>query len=1132
MVEYAHPELFAEHDSVHFIIVNSSATVTGVANSEPTISGNDFLITENEMKQESFDLTESLCSEDNLKFGSLESTHVAFTIYNLPEIPNLADDEITIYIYFNEDSSTLFTVGTVIVKEDKYSADRVFRNISAYDVLNYLREYNITKWYNSVFKNVSVRTVKYLRDSLFTWLVGKIEGYTIIQEETILVNDDFEIEKSIESDTVTFGFFMSGLLEGNGVLGHVDRTCIFRYVSLETYDQPAKDNIDPEKYFPPLQYKDYHVWGIGFVDIWDRNNIKLAHMGESAYTYPSIYNIIDNFMFVNNTNRSGWSDDVKEVALNIRNNITHMWYYPFEVKCIGNLCLEVGDRIDLTRIEYDENDNPVEKTFYSYILERHFHGIQGFKDIFSAEGARKQPRYKPTTRWHKGDSQNNSVDGNDSTGEVADDDAIKFIKYCRNIGIRLLQEPTVNLEYVRSAGTHQVEITWTDPSDITNYKPVPCAWAGTIVVRSEGSPPVHPWDNCEILVTSTTRDEYSETPFVDDTIEENKKYYYGIFPYHIALDDNDHPIKYYRFTKVLSVNTQKLLMAPLISAHSVSGTTVTLTISIPELEDGTYSYIKVVAKKGSIPASKTDGVVKDVSASATSVTFDGLDDNSHYYFVIFASDGTTEVASDPDDCTTSKVDALFRIVASEGVEDLVWHIEPSISGITPIYDTDSDSLYSGASTSDLVYVSTNYNGKSVTKIEYECEVKMTNLTTGHGSYIRWQNFVAYVGAENNVFVLKQDANTWYNETDAVAPLNNLSQNVFHKLKYVFYTYGDEKLKAFECYVDNNLYFSKTYLTPLSLYDDNKENIWIVFHSYTYFKNVTIKLTIPQMVNPTIDSTEVNGSYVKVNHTIIPNDYLYVKIVAKQGSEPQSVSDGISFDAKAPIGSTTIGYLIKNANYYLKIFAEDTIGNVYESNAVSITTESSTILCDTEIINGVMYNKTNGKTFYLSGTVTTTYDSSTNSISIYQTGGSTCQLDMTTPISISSMTNVQDISVETEIKLNNAITTQLNINSIIQLFLCGSSTLAQFEPMGAKYYIYDTNPLDDKIGTFHKVKYTASYTNGKVSRLRIWVDDNLFFDQNFTPVTNNRGAYQLAFNSSGNTFNVKYAKVSVIMNDRE
>lgn len=567
MVEYAYPELFAEHDSVHFIIVNSSATVTGVGYSAPEITGNDFLITENEMKQEAFDLTESICSEDNLKFGSNEATHVSFTIYNLPEIPNLADDEISIYIYFNQNSATLFPVCTVVVKEDKYSADRMYREISAYDVLNYLREYNITKWYNRVFKDTSVRTVKYLRDSLFDWLNGKIEGYQIVQEETELVNDDFEVEKSIESDTVTFGFFMSGLLEGNGVFGHIGRDCVFHYVSLETYDQPAKATITPEMYFPPLQYQDYHVWGIGFVDIWDRNNIRLAHEGSSSYTYPSIYNIIDNFMFVNNTNRSGWEDEVKNAAQNIRDNITHMWYYPFEVKCIGNLCLEVGDRVDLTRIEYDENDNPVEKTFYSYILERHFHGIQGFKDTISAQGDRKQPRYKPTSRWHSGDSSDNSVDTDDGTGEVVDDSATKFIKYCRNTGIRFLLEPSnVSVNYVKELGNHHVEIKWKDPDDITTYRPEPQTWAGTIVVRSEKGVPVHPWDDCEILVNSTTRDEYSETAFVDDTIENNKKYYYGIFPYSI-IDDSDpeHIIKRYRFTKVVSVNTQSYLIAPEIT---------------------------------------------------------------------------------------------------------------------------------------------------------------------------------------------------------------------------------------------------------------------------------------------------------------------------------------------------------------------------------------------------------------------------------------------------------------------------------------------------------------------------------------------------------------------------------------
>ena len=127
-----------------------------------------------------------------------------------------------------------------------------------------------------------------------------------------------------------------------------------------------------------------------------------------------------------------------------------------------------------------------------------------------------------------------------------------------------------------------------------------------------------------------------------------------ITEYHIALDDADHPIKYYRFTKVISVNTQRLSLAPLIVSHTVSGSDVTLTIEIPTLDDGSYSYVKAVAKKGSIPASKTDGTVIDLSATATSVTFSGLDEQSHYYFVIFANDGSSDIASDPDDCTTGR----------------------------------------------------------------------------------------------------------------------------------------------------------------------------------------------------------------------------------------------------------------------------------------------------------------------------------------------------------------------------------------------------------------------------------------------------------------------------------------------
>jgi len=675
MVEtYDYKELFEEHETVSLIIVNSSAVLEIVPSGYPEITNADFVLTEADVEEDAMHISESLNAEQNLKFGSINPSKFEVDIFNKASLSSLKDIQIAVYLYFDGDSSTLFQVGVYVVKMDEYSDDRSTRHLTCFDVLQDLYDYDITKLYNYLYKSATTLTIKELRDAVFEWLStpksettsmgikGSGYDYPVEQEETDLVNDDFEVEKSIESDVVTFGFLMQGLLEANGVFGHIDRTGVFRYISLETYDQDPKRLITEDDSFKPVIYEDYHVWGIGYVAIWDRNNLRIAYEGSSSYTYPSVYNIVDSFVFSNNIGIAGREDDIKQAALNLRNMITHMWYYPIESECEGNLCYEVGDRINLENVTYDEetdgidDDVPIVKNLYSYILQREFTGLQEFIDVYVAKGDRKQPRYKITNdNWHEGDSGNTgSVDGNDGTGEVVDDSAIKFIKYCRNIGIRLLQEPSVNLEYVRSGGTHQVEITWSDPSDITNYKPVPCAWAGTIVVRSESKPPVHPWDDCEILVTSTTRDEYSETPFVDNTIEENKKYYYGIFPYHIALDDADHPIKYYRFTKVISVNTQRLIMAPLIVSHTVSGSDVTLTIEIPVLEDGSYSYVKAVAKKNSIPASKTDGTVIDLSATATSVTFSGLDEQSHYYFVIFANDGGSDIASDPDDCTTGR----------------------------------------------------------------------------------------------------------------------------------------------------------------------------------------------------------------------------------------------------------------------------------------------------------------------------------------------------------------------------------------------------------------------------------------------------------------------------------------------
>lgn len=661
MVEYAYRDLFYKSQQTKdILIVDTEAVVTINPGGDPIVENTTVEIHTADLKINTFTLDESLCSEEDLKWGLMESAEVRFTIKNTRRIPNLKNTDyskmVNVYIYFNGDSSTLFQVGQYICDSDKYSADRRFRDIILYDALYYLRSWDITEWYNNIYADNDNDPISVydLRFSLFDYMFTEFD-YPIEQnEETELVNDDCLVPKNIESDTITFDFFMSGILNANGVFGHMGRTGLFEYVTLVKYDAPTVTTVTDDFRKPPTTYEDFAVWGIGYVAVYDQNNIRLAYEGSSSYKRPSIYNIVDNFVLNGIYSNSG-ADELKTAVANIREQVTHRRYAPMDVEHVGDLCVEVGDNVAVTGDIGNYN---------TYVLERHLKGLGTMLDKYISRGNRKQPKYKINDNWHIGDSQNNSTEGYGGVSEVPSDDKTKFIKYCKNIGIQFLYEPTVNIEYVRNSESHQVEIKWTDPTDITTYHPHPVEWAGTIIVRSDSHVPAHPWDDCEILVDSTVRDAYSQTAYVDDTIEENKKYYYGIFPYYIMLDDADHPKKCYRFTKVYSVNTQRLSLAPLIVTHSVSGTSVTLAISIPTLDSGTYSYIKAVAKKGSIPASKTDGTVIDLSATATSVTFGGLDELSHYYFVIFASDGTTEADSDPDDCMTGEYSSYRHLFDS------------------------------------------------------------------------------------------------------------------------------------------------------------------------------------------------------------------------------------------------------------------------------------------------------------------------------------------------------------------------------------------------------------------------------------------------------------------------------------
>ena len=89
------------------------------------------------------------------------------------------------------------------------------------------------------------------------------------------------------------------------------------------------------------------------------------------------------------------------------------------------------------------------------------------------------------------------------------------------------------------AGNAKVELTWTDPKDKyatpegeTAQDPdqLVSVWEYTQIIRKTGSQPTGPHDG-ELVVSSSVRDQYAATGFVDDGLTNDTLYYYAAFAY-------------------------------------------------------------------------------------------------------------------------------------------------------------------------------------------------------------------------------------------------------------------------------------------------------------------------------------------------------------------------------------------------------------------------------------------------------------------------------------------------------------------------------------------------------------------------------------------------------------------------
>lgn len=194
-----------------------------------------------------------------------------------------------------------------------------------------------------------------------------------------------------------------------------------------------------------------------------------------------------------------------------------------------------------------------------------------------------------------------------------------------------------------------VQLKWTDPPDITDWKPTPATWEGTVIVRKENSAPLHRWDGDKVVRT-TTRDKYKSKPYKDEDIETNKVYYYAFMPYYTKIDDPQHPIRYYTFTKCIRVETGTISYIPEIIKIDMNEDVATITYAITLPATGPYDTAKLYGKKDGNPAcDNTDDIVLDISQVDDQVVVPDIDGD--YYFCIQVTNGTDTFTSDVVSCS-------------------------------------------------------------------------------------------------------------------------------------------------------------------------------------------------------------------------------------------------------------------------------------------------------------------------------------------------------------------------------------------------------------------------------------------------------------------------------------------------
>lgn len=337
-------------------------------------------ITNSDMFMEEFSLEESLCSEEELRFGNCEASVVQFPISNTFTSLNGKVLDVSVVLDHNEDKP--LKIGKYKVASDVPTADRKRKDITAYDALYDVINADVADWYNALLpNNDSTVTLKQFRDSFFGY-------FGIEQVEVSLINDAMIVTKTIQPTELSGSVVANAICELNGCFGHINRDGLMDYVFLKGFAEsvypsddlyPADDLFPSESNYHKYTKSDYPTGGCDYQDYVVRKitglEIRQAEDSVGAFvgTRENPYIVSDNFLIYGKS-----TEEMTTIADNMLSVIKDIEYRPFTLNTFrGNPCVEVGDGI----VIYTDN-----QIIESYVLNRTLTGIQALSDAFEANG--------------------------------------------------------------------------------------------------------------------------------------------------------------------------------------------------------------------------------------------------------------------------------------------------------------------------------------------------------------------------------------------------------------------------------------------------------------------------------------------------------------------------------------------------------------------------------------------------------------------------------------------------------------------------------------------------------------------------------------------------------------------------